>query len=437
MKQIAIFGMGYVGCVTLGAFSQLGHKLIGVEVDQKKIDMLNNGIPPVNEPGLNDLIKEGIKSSNISFKSELNGSLFNVSIAIICVGTPPDDSGNANLEYVNKCIQQIIKEKSFSKSNNDFTIAIRSTVPPDYIEKHLNEFLKINRVTIPNYFNIVANPEFLREGSALSDFLNPPFNILGKMNPNTNVDNYLSLFSNIQTETIITKFSSAFLIKYSCNLFHSIKATFANEIGIFADAFDIDANEVLDIFTKDEHLNISKKYLKYGYAIGGSCLPKDQKAFVSMANSKHISVPMIKSIYDSNENLINHTVDRLLKTNKQCFGFYGITFKQYTDDLRESPFVKTINLLIENKKQIYILEDDIIVKNLNGLNKIIYDELNNSKSINFINKPFQIFEKSEIFINTKENIEKIKYLLQDCKIKVLDLSVGQKLYTSYPAISKL
>lgn len=283
----------------------------------------------------------------------------------------------------------------------------------------------------------MANPEFLREGSALSDFLNPPFNIIGKMNSNTNVDNYLNLFSNIETETIITKFSSAFLIKYSSNLFHSVKATFANEIGIFAESFDIDANEVLDIFIKDEQLNISKKYLKYGYAIGGSCLPKDQKAFVNMANSKNISVPMIKAIDESNEKLINYTADRLLKTNEKCFGFYGITFKQNTDDLRESPFVKTIKLLVENKKKIYIFDDDIIVKNLNGLNKILYDELNNSKYINFLDNPFQVFEKSKIFVNTKENIEKIKNILQHCKIKVLDLSVGQNLYKSFSEISKL
>ena len=433
MNNIAIFGMGYVGCVTLAALSSMGHKVVGIEVDEEKIIMLRRGIPTVNEPGLKYLINEGISNQFISFTSDCNNGIVDSSIAIICVGTPSKENGHVNLEYVNRCLDQIIHYVELNKLEKDYTIAVRSTVPPNF----LDIYLKNKNQSLPENIKIIANPEFLREGTALSDFMDPPFNLIGLSNTNQKINDYINLFEDIKTENITTSFSTAFLVKYASNVFHGLKATFANEIGLFSENIGSDANEVLDIFSKDNHLNISSKYLKNGYAIGGSCLPKDLKAFINMANSEMISIPLIESIEKSNVNLIKYTVEKLIKTNKQNFGFYGVTFKQNTDDLRESPFAKTIIALAKEGKMIFIYDDDIIPENLNGLNKMIYEKLSKNESINFINDPITLFEKSDVIVNTKEDIDKIKSGLNNYKNPVLDLSVGRQIKKSHPEIINL
>ena len=313
--SITIFGMGYVGCVTLAALSSLGHKIEGIEVDPDKLDMLKSGVPPVNEPGIKELIVKGLKNKLISFKSTYKEPSSS-SIFIICVGTPSNASGNVNLTYIDNCILNILK----TSKNRDIIVAIRSTVPPDYIESHLN-------IRIPKNVQIIANPEFLREGSALSDFMNPPFTLIGTDNEAKILD-YINLFKEINSNCVLTSFSAAFLVKYASNVFHALKATFANEIGMISESLNVDTNEVLKIFCMDENLNISKKYLKHGYAIGGSCLPKDIKAVLKIAEANDVELKMLKSINESNDYLIRSTSKKILDTEKNNIGFYGITFKQ-------------------------------------------------------------------------------------------------------------
>ena len=420
---VTIFGMGYVGSVTLSALSSMGHKVCGIEINKEKIKMLQAGNPPVNETGVKELLRKGIDDGKISFNSSAEESLQYSSVAIICVGTPSKSDGSVNLDYVNKCIHEII---NIVRTNN-ISIAIRSTVPPDYIETHLNPYLASKDIYIPKNIVILANPEFLREGSALSDFIHPPFNIIGKSVDEADISNYINLFKKIKTENITTSFKTAFLVKYASNIFHALKATFTNEIGLVSEKIDADMNEVMNIFCKDKQLNISERYLKNGYAIGGSCLPKDLSAVIQMAESKDISLPLLESIQHSNKNLIDHTVNKLLGTGKSKFGFYGITFKQYTDDLRESSFVKTVELLILQNKQVYIYDDDIIFKNLNGVNKTIFQELVGNKYITFVKNASELLGSVEVLVVTKENTDGLLKYYENQDITVLDLSVGRKL----------
>lgn len=373
--KIVVVGLGYVGTITSFALAKLGQHVIGCEKDESKIEILKSNNPHFYEPGLEELINNG--SSNISFTSDLSSIDFKeIDFIFICVGTPSGRNGKLNLNAIYDTVEQLIRCDSF-QMNSDCTIIVRSTIESGTIN-NLNKRLELNGLKN----EVLFHPEFLREGSAIKDFLNPPF-IVCSDSKNPIIKNkfkylYQSIGSVIFSETITLE-----LLKLSCNVWHALKVTFANEIGLISESVGADGAKVMDIFCQDEILNISKAYLKPGFAFGGSCLPKDVSSLAQFSNN--LGLPLIETINKSNQQVINLFAEKVIKQNPVEINWIGLTFKENTDDTRDSPFLKCINHIINNSD----IRINIYDKHLNsfskGRNRDVYINLLNNNKLNIVN----------------------------------------------------
>ena len=295
--KVSIFGLGYVGCVSAGCLSSRGHKVIGVDVSENKVNLINLGRPTIIEAEIDKLIKKATEQKLLEATLDANYAINNTDISIIAVGTPSSKEGHLDLQYVFYVAQQIgdaIKEKT-----SFHVIVIRSTVLPGTNEKVAEIIEKISGKKNGEDFGVVSNPEFLREGTAVYDYFNPPLTLIG-YDCEKAKDIVLELYNSLPNEKICTEIKVAEIMKYVSNTFHALKITFGNEIGNICKELEIDSHKVMEIFCKDKYLNISPYYFRPGFAYGGSCLPKDTKALKTMAKDMYIKVPVIRSIEYSN-----------------------------------------------------------------------------------------------------------------------------------------
>lgn len=364
--KISIFGLGYVGCVAMGCLAKAGHKVIGVDPQPQKVDFINSGRATIIENGIDELIAEQHRAGTISATSSVADAIRGTEISFICVGTPSTPTGHLDLDAVFNVALEIAKALAGKKDQH--VIALRSTVLPgtgDRVAKLIEEASgKKNGVD----FAVVSNPEFLREGTSIEDFNNPPFNLVGA-DFAWSTDTIRKLYSTINAEFVSTTPRVAELMKYTCNSFHALKITFANEVGNICKKLEIDAREVMRIFCMDTKLNVSKAYLKPGFAYGGSCLPKDLKALRTIAHDNYINCPLLESIEQSNEQQKERACDQIQRLRKQNIGFLGLSFKAGTDDLRESPIVDVIERLLGKGFNIRIYDPHVHVSQLTGANK--------------------------------------------------------------------
>ena len=364
--NIAIFGLGYVGCVSAGCLSQKGHNIIGVDVDSIKVNLINSGKATIIEQGLDELIYEGVNNKSIIATDDINFAVNNSDVGVICVGTPNTSYGHLNMEYITKVAEQI---SEVLKNKTDFyTITIRSTVTPG-TNKMIGEIVsKISGKVIDIDFAVISNPEFLREGNAINDFYNPPYTVLGT-NSEIGFEVAKKMFAFSDAPILKVTIEVAEMIKFLNNTFHALKVSFANEVGRLCKSLNFDSHELMSLFVKDDQLNISPKYLKPGFSYGGSCLPKDLKALNILAHDQYISMPLIRSIEKSNAAHNDFVFDLVCSKKIDKIGVLGLSFKENTDDLRFSPSLELCERLAGKGYDINIFDENINLSRLIGKNK--------------------------------------------------------------------
>ena len=365
--NISVFGMGYVGAVCSACFSSDGHNVIGVDVDPVKINLINDGKSPIIEKDLEELIDSGVKSKKLVAMQNAKEAVSKTDISIICVGTPSQVNGNLDLTYVRKVCEDIALE--IKKKDTYHIVVMRSTVLPgtarDLAIPTLEEFSG-KKVGVD--FGYASNPEFLRESTAIYDFYNPPKTVIGFTDDKTG-DILASLYTKLSAPLVMTDVEIAEMVKYADNAWHATKVAFGNEIGNIAKDVGIDGQKVMEIFCKDEKLNLSSYYLRPGFAFGGSCLPKDVRAITYKANSLDIKTPLLSSLMSSNEEQIKRAYTMIQNTGKRNIALLGLSFKAGTDDLRESPLVELAELLIGKGYNLKIYDKNVKMASLVGANK--------------------------------------------------------------------
>jgi GDP-mannose 6-dehydrogenase len=398
--NISIFGLGYVGCVSLGCLAKNGHNVIGVDVVKNKVDLINKGKPTIVEKDIDKIIEEQHNNGQIRATSNLKEAILSTDISIICVGTPSTNEGHLNLKYVFKVAEEIgnsLKEKT------DFhIIVIRSTVFPgtnekvgEIIEKYSGKKRNID-------FAIVSNPEFLREGSAVQDYFNPPVTFIGSDSKKA-LDIMAKIYRDTNGPIKKVDIKEAEIIKYVNNSFHALKITFANEIGNICKKLGIDSHKVMELFVMDKKLNISPNYFKPGYAYGGSCLPKDLKGLKTIAHDNYLTTPVLSAIEDSNSYQKKVAYEMIIKTGKRKIGIIGLSFKQGTDDLRQSPVVELVEILLGKGFEISIYDKNVDYTNLSGTNKDYIDSHIPHLS-KLISGDFdKVIESSEVIVITQKD----------------------------------
>lgn len=416
---ISVFGLGYVGAVSCACFADLGFTVIGVDINEDKVKLINRGLSPIAEPGLDEMIKEGIEKKKISATINGHEAVLNSAISIVCVGTPSKANGGVDMTYIEGVIEEIgmaIKEK-----NTFHTVLIRSTVPPKTIENCTNILAQVTAKKPEKDFAVISNPEFLREGTAIKDFYNPPYTVLGS-NSNKATEIATTLYEKLDAPIYKLKPEESELIKYANNNFHALKITFANEIGNICKELGVDSHAVMNLVAKDKKLNLSSYYMKPGFAFGGSCLPKDVRALNYISKTNDLETPMLNSLMTSNEMQVKRALNFIFETGIKQVGFLGFAFKANTDDLRESPVVTLIETLIGKGYQVKVYDSNVYLSKLMGKNK---DFL--TQHIPHINNIFEaeiekVIESSELLIigNKAYEFEKGIESWLDNK-KVLDL----------------
>ncbi|MDE6325880.1 MAG: UDP-glucose/GDP-mannose dehydrogenase family protein [Duncaniella sp.] len=364
--DISIFGLGYVGCVGAACLASLGHKVTGVDISQSKVDLINTGRPTIIEKDIEELCYDGYTSGRLRATTDVKTAVTASDISFIAVGTPSTREGHLNLNYIYTVARQI--GEALRDKNTFHVIAIRSTVFPGTNRRVGEIIAEASGKTRNKDFAIVSNPEFLREGTSVHDFLNPPLTLVGSDSERA-TGMFRELYKDIPADFIETDIRVAEIMKYVNNTFHALKIVFGNEVGNICKALDIDSHKVMDIFCRDRQLNISPYYFKPGFAYGGSCLPKDTKALRTLARDHYIDVPVIDHIEKSNELQKANAVKLIMQQGRRNIGILGLSFKAGTDDLRCSPIVDVVETLLGKGFNINIYDKNVKVSELTGTNR--------------------------------------------------------------------
>lgn len=412
--NISIFGLGYVGCVSLGCLAKNGHHVIGVDVNELKVNLINEGKATIIEKDIDTIIKEQRKNNSISATLDHKSAVLNSDVTSICVGTPSTNNGHLNLDHIYQTANQI--GEALKEKDSFHIIVIRSTVLPGTNKKAGDIIAEVSGKKRNIGFAVVSNPEFLREGSAVEDYYNPAITVLGSDSDKA-IKIMESVYDDIKAPIIKTDIEVAEIIKYVNNTFHALKICFANEIGNICKKMNIDSHKVLDIFCKDTHLNISPYYFKPGFAYGGSCLPKDMKALKTISHDNYLSSPLIEAIHNSNENQKRIVIDMIESTEGNKIGVLGLSFKQGTDDLRYSPAVGIVEYLFGKGYNILIWDEIVQQSKLVGSNKEFIQMHIPHLSKLITGDMIEVIDKSEIILVTQKN-KKITSLIEKYPEKI-------------------
>jgi GDP-mannose 6-dehydrogenase len=364
--NISVFGLGYVGCVTAACLTREGHRVIGVDIDSRKVEAVAQGHAPFVEPGLEQLLSEARERGMLSATTDEMQAVEATDLALICVGTPSERNGEIRLDYLRSVLMSI--GNALRDLQKPFIVVLRSTVLPHFLEEVLIPTL-INAAgkALCDDFQFCYNPEFLREGTAVRDFYEAPMVVIGHRSESA-ASVVALLYANVQAPVIFTDITTACLVKYVCNVFHALKVAFANEVGHLSEALNVDGRRLMEIVCQDTKLNIAPTYLKPGFAFGGSCLPKDLRALVAESRRRGLTLPVIQSILPSNKAHLEACIESVLYTGLRRVGLLGLTFKDGTDDLRESPAVQLAETLIGKGIQVMIYEPAISPATIHGAN---------------------------------------------------------------------
>lgn len=366
-KRVSVFGLGYVGSVTAACLASMGHSVIGVDVSSNKVELMDTGRSPIIEPRMSEMIAEAHRGGRLSATTDGEAAILNSDISFLCVGTPSQRGGRLDLGHIApvcRDIGQILK-----KTSGFHLIVLRSTVLPGTAESIVIPALEdASGKRMGADFGVCVNPEFMREGTAVTDFLEPVITVIGAADPQ-HAAILREVYAWAPGRTFETSFRSAEMVKYVCNAWHAVKVTFGNEVGTLARELGVDTEAVIDIFLADTKLNISPTYLKPGFAFGGSCLPKDVQALNYRAKELDLKLPLLEAVMPSNEQHLRRAVEMILQTGKRKIAMLGLSFKAATDDLRESPQVQLVKLLVAEGREVRIWDDNVSLGRLIGSNR--------------------------------------------------------------------
>jgi len=420
MTKISVFGLGYVGTVTIACLADAGHQVIGVDVNPVKVNMINQGMSPVVEEGVGELIQKGRSNGRIRATMDVDQAVQDSTLSIICVGTPSQSNGSLDLTYVERVCEQI--GASLATKDIYHVVVARSTMLPGSTEEVVIPILERTSGKKAGIdFGVAFNPEFLREGSSIKDFYDPPYTVVGADNEKP-VQALRELYAMINSQFLVTPIKVAEMVKYVSNIYHALKVTFANEIGNICKQQNIDSHQVMDVFIKDTKLNISSAYLKPGFAFGGSCLPKDLRALIYHARQLDQEPLLLRSILESNRRQVDVAYQMIKSTQRKQVGVLGFSFKAGTDDLRESPIVELIEQLIGKGYSVRVYDRNVSLANLQGANKAyIEKEIPHIASL-MCDEIDELLRNSEVVVigNKSEEFRKVLNQLHDDQT-VIDL----------------
>ncbi len=369
--KISVFGLGYVGAVSCGCLTELGHHVIGVDTNPLKVRMINDGQSPVVEDGINELIDAAVRAGTLRATADVEDAVLNSEVSLISVATPSNANYSPNLTAVDAVIASI--GAVIARKAGPHTVVIRSTVQPGTTEDRILPLLESSSGRkIGEGLSLVFNPEFLREGSSVKDFHNPPQTVVGSLDEAGYVA-METMYAGLPGAFVRTSCRIAESVKYLCNVFHALKIVFANEAGSVLKACELDGREVMRIFCQDTQLNISSAYLRPGFAFGGSCLPKEVKGFLALARSMDVPIPALASLLDSNEAHVNRAYELIARDGRRKVALFGLAFKPGTDDMRDSPLVVLAERLLGKGYDIAIFDRFVKLSRVLGKNKEFID----------------------------------------------------------------
>jgi GDP-mannose 6-dehydrogenase len=369
--RISVFGLGYVGSVTAGCLARTGHTVVGVDVDDDKVRRVDAGVSPIVEAGLGDVLTEGVREGRLSATTSVDDAVARTDVALICVGTPGRRDGRPDVGAVERVARGI--GLALRAAPKRYLVVLRSTVLPGTTDDVVRPALTRAAGAAATGLRVAVNPEFIREGSALRDFAEPPFTLVGADDP-ASAAAVEALYADVRAPVVVTTVPTAEMVKYVSNAFHALKICFANEVGDLSEALGVDPQDVMRIVRLDKKLNASDAYLHPGFAFGGSCLPKDVRALLYAARARDVAGPVLSSILPSNDAQVRRGVQAVLEMGRRRIGVVGLAFKSGTDDLRESPLVTLVETLIGKGGDVRVLDRSVSVARLVGSNRRYIEE---------------------------------------------------------------
>jgi len=365
--RISVFGLGYVGCVSAACLARLGNEVVGVDVNPHKVDLIRSGQSTIVEEEIGQIVKSAVCSGVLTATGSAVEAIAGTEISLVCVGTPSRDNGSLDLSYIDSACRSI--GAGLALKEDYHVVVIRSTMLPGSTRSTAIPALEASSgKKAGRDFGVCVNPEFLREGSSVRDFFQPPYTLIG-CDDSKPADLLEKMYSSVEAETTKVPIETAEMIKYASNSFHAVKICFANEIGRLCKSLGVDGNQLMEIFTKDNKLNISKAYLRPGFAFGGSCLPKDVRALNHFAKVSDVEVPLLNSLLLSNQAHLDQALRVITKGGRRNIGVVGLSFKPGTDDLRESPLVILVEHLIGRGFPVKVYDANVQLSRIFGANK--------------------------------------------------------------------
>ncbi|MFC4011063.1 nucleotide sugar dehydrogenase [Nonomuraea purpurea] len=362
--RISVFGLGYVGCVSAACLASMGHEVVGVDVSQVKVDLIASGRAPVVEERIGELTERVVRAGALRATPDAAEAVRATDVSLVCVGTPSAPNGSLSTLYLERVAEEI---GGALKSGH--TVVFRSTMLPGTCEGLLIPILEsASGLRAGRDFGVAVNPEFLREGSSVRDFFEPPKTVIGESDRATG-ERVAALYEGIPGEVFRVPVAVAEMTKYADNAFHGLKISFANELGAVCQALGLDSHAVMDVFLADDKLNISPAYLRPGFAFGGSCLPKDLRGLVYAARRADVSVPLLSHVLPSNEAHLQRAFELVVAADSRKVGLFGLSFKPGTDDLRESPLVELAERLLGKGYDLRIYDENVTLSRLMGANR--------------------------------------------------------------------
>ncbi|MCX6639769.1 MAG: nucleotide sugar dehydrogenase [bacterium] len=416
--EISVFGLGYVGCVSAACLAKQGNRVYGVDVSPDKVHMINQGKSTIVEEQIGDIVREEVERGRLSATDSTRDAILATKISLVCVGTPSQENGSLYLGYIEACARSI--GRALVEKREYHVVVLRSTMLPGSIRNTVIPSIEQESGKKAGQdFGVCINPEFLREGSSVYDFYHPPYTVIGAFDDRSG-ETLRQVYNGIDAPVMVVPIETAEMIKYASNTYHALKICFANEIGRLCKSAGVDSHLLMDLFCQDDKLNVSKAYLKPGFAFGGSCLPKDVRALTYYARSVDQDVPVLNSVMSSNMAHLDSALKMITRGGRRNIGVIGLAFKAGTDDLRESPMVLLVEYLIGRGFPVKIFDANVRLSSIFGANRQYIE-----KEIPHIDKLLtdnldDLVDFAEILVIGQSGVDLAGYQLKDKEIIELE-----------------
>ena len=411
--RISVFGLGYVGTVSVACLARDGHQVIGVDIDPSKLAMLREGRSPIIEVGIRELVADVVASGRVDVTDDVAAAIHGSELSFVCVGTPARSNGSQDLRALERLGAEL--GRALATKREAHVIVVRSTVLPGTVDATFRPLVEAHAGRrCGDGFDICFQPEFLREGSSIRDYDAPPFTVIGAESERA-VQQLRQLFGKLPGPFVVCDIRTAEMLKYVCNAFHALKICFANEVGRISQALAIDAHAVMDLVCMDTQLNISTAYLRPGFAFGGSCLPKDLRALLHAAARRDVDVPLLAGVRESNETHLRHGIHTVLETGATSVGMLGLSFKAGTDDLRESPLLAMAEHFVGKGLKVRIYDPEVNVSRLVGANRRYIDQAIPHIGSLMCAEPGPVIEESDVLVVGLRTPAVVRELVARCR----------------------